>query len=115
MEAPVTIDKGIHVSTDPLQSYEWNQDEDTVDVCFKLPAEYKDVSKKFLSVDISSNKLKVVRKAEADVASEDISLLDLALFAGIKVSDSTWSRSGDSIEFSLEKTTESEWAQLKAV
>lgn len=107
------IDKSLHCSTDPLRSYEWNQDEDTVDVCFKLPAEHRDVSKKCLCVEISASKLLVTRKAET-VGGAAVVLLELELFAPVKVGDSSWGRSGDSVEFSLEKAREAAWPQLEA-
>ena len=112
MDAAPSIDKGLHVSSDPLKSYEWNQDEDTVDVCFKLPAQHKDVSKKLLTVKISAKKLTVTRKAEGGGGGDEC-LLDLTLFAGVRVGDSTWGRSGDQVEFSLEKATEADWPRLE--
>lgn len=112
MDSSTGMDKGVHV--DPRKGYEWNQDEDTVDVCFTLPTEHKDVSKKFLSVKIFPEKLVVTRLADAGVVDEAVCLLDLRLYAGIRVSDSTWSRSGDCVEFGLEKVKEEDWAQLEA-
>ena len=110
-----TFDKGIHASTDPKKQYEWNQDEDTVDISFKMPAEYECLTKHNLGVEISSTRLVVLRKKEVGLCDEDIVMLEINLFAEIKVGDSTWSRSGNHIEFSLEKKRESDWSQLDAL
>lgn len=111
------VDKGLHTSSDPMKNYEWSQDEDTVDVCFSLPEVHRAVSKKSLRVDISSQTLRVavvtVAVSPDGVPGEDV-LLELNLFAAVKVGDSTWSRSGDCVEFALEKGSEAEWAQLEA-
>jgi len=114
------IDKGLHISTDPLKAYEWNQDEDTVDVSFTLPPPHKTISKASLRVTISSTKLLVVCLADrggggSAAAGDDLVLLDVDLFARVKVGDCTWSRSGDTLEFALEKQQEADWMQLEAV
>ena len=113
-----SIDKGLHTTTNPLQAYEWSQDEDTVDVTFQLPPAHRAAPKKSLRVDMSSTTLLVTRLAEAAAGESEGRgevLLQLTLFAAIKVGDSTWSRSGDNIEFALEKQQEAAWAQLEAL
>ena len=111
-----SINKGLQTSSssDPQRACEWSQDDDTVDVTYQLPAAHCSISKKQLHVDISSKTLSIIRKPEGGEGN-DMVLLELSFFAGVKVSDSTWSRSGNCVEFALEKQQEGEdWLQLEA-
>lgn len=96
-------------SCNPSQQYKWTQTEDTVDVIINTKAAgIASVSKKDIVVSIKASHLSIVYKGLAER-----SLLDIALNAAIKPSDSTWSMSGSDIEVSMEKAVEEVWQKLE--
>jgi hypothetical protein len=101
-------------STNPAMPYKWSQTEDCVDVTVSLKTASADgaagagaaIAKRDLTVTIKSTQLSIVTKTGRV-------LLDLALHAPVRPSDSTWSMSGGDVEVSMEKVEEVPWPRLE--
>lgn len=92
---------------DPSKPYSWSQNDEEVEVQLRLEAGKGKIAKKEMDITIGPASLTVAEKSGAV-------LMDIALHARIRPDDSTWTISGDSIEFTLEKVNESAWKQLEA-
>lgn len=83
------------------RTFTWFQSEDSVDIALRLPHCSGSKCRSKPTVDISSSEV-TIRGLAAD-GREASTLLNVNLYAPIRISESTWSVSGDMLEISLEK------------
>jgi hypothetical protein len=94
---------------DVAQGYRWAQTEDEVEITVYLP---EGTTAKGLNVSIGSSSLKVALKSEPAKP-----LVDLKLFAAVRMDDSTWTlgndKQGRHVQVTLEKVDGSDWPRLE--
>lgn len=101
---------GSDSSRDHSKKYEWSQDEETIDISYPLPSA---IVNSTINVSILPTQVKVIERADNSDSKKEKIILELNLFAPIRVSNSTWSRSDSIIDIVLEKSQELEWASLE--
>lgn len=97
----------VHESNNPNSNYKWTQTEESVEIVLPLEKGEGSKAKKQLMISITSSNISVIDK------SSSRSLANINLLNPINKNDSTWSISGDNIEFYLEKLKDKWWDSVE--